>query len=278
MSHYKLVASDMDETFLHDSCIIPEGNKAALARMRELGVLFVPCSGRAYNSIAANLDTLDPELLGETYIVSYNGGFINRYGDPKPLCTCGLSHEAADAIYRRGRKLGLCIHVCFDDGTYNVFDPPASERDFLASYPSIRYQTCEGHPDLSFLEAKPIVKVLYMSDDFDALRELGASMGDFAEELGAAITFSSNRYMEFMPQGVTKATGLAKLAEILGIDLDQIIGFGDSANDIAMLDAAGLGVGVANATDDAREHCDVVLDSTCFDGALPELVERFLEP
>ena len=104
MSRYKLVASDMDETFLHDSCIIPEGNKAALARMRELGVLFVPCSGRAYNSIAANLDTLDPELLGETYIVSYNGGFINRYGDPKPLCTCGLSHEAADTIYRRGRS------------------------------------------------------------------------------------------------------------------------------------------------------------------------------
>ena len=107
----------MDETFLHDSCIIPEGNKAALARMRELGVLFVPCSGRAYNSIAANLDTLDPELLGETYIVSYNGGFINRYGDPKPLCTCGLSHEAADTIYRRGRELGLCVHVCFNDGT-----------------------------------------------------------------------------------------------------------------------------------------------------------------
>ena len=194
MSRYKLVASDMDETFLHDSCIIPEGNKAALARMRELGVLFVPCSGRAYNSIAANLDTLDPELLGETYIVSYNGGFINRYGDPKPLCTCELSHEAADTIYRRGRELGLCVHVCFDDGTYNVFDPPASERDFLASYPSIRYQTCEGHPDLSFLEAKPIVKVLYMSDDFDALRELGATMGDFAEDLGTAITFSSNRY------------------------------------------------------------------------------------
>ena len=117
-----------------------------------------------------------------------------------------------------------------------------------------------------------------MSDDFDALRELGATMDDFAEELGAAITFSSNRYMEFMPQGVTKATGLAKLAEILGIELDQIIGFGDSANDIAMLDAAGLGVGVANVTDDAREHCDAVLDSTCFDGALPELVERFLEP
>lgn len=278
MSHYKLVASDMDETFLHDSCIIPEGNKAALARMRELGVLFVPCSGRAYNSIAANLDTLDPELLDSTYIISFNGGFINRYGDPKPLCTCGISYEAADAIYRRGRELGLCIHVCFDDGTYNVFDPPASERDFLASYPSIRYQTCEGHPDLSFLEKKPIVKVLYMSEDFDGLRKLGATMNDFAEDLGTAITFSSNRYLEFMPQGVTKATGLAKLAELLGIGLDQIIGFGDSANDIAMLDAAGLGVGVANVTDDAREHCDVVLDSTCFEGALLELVERFLEP
>lgn len=118
-----------------------------------------------------------------------------------------------------------------------------------------------------------------MSDDFDALRELGATMGDFAEDLGTAITFSSNRYMEFMPQGVTKATGLAKLAPrfwALASTRSSASAIRLTISPCSMLQA--WVVGVANATDDACEHCDVVLNSTCFDGALPELVERFLEP
>ena len=43
---YRLVASDMDETFLDADHAIPEANLRALRRMRELGVLFVPSSGR----------------------------------------------------------------------------------------------------------------------------------------------------------------------------------------------------------------------------------------
>ena len=45
-----------------------------------------------------------------------------------------------------------------------------------------------------------------------------------------------------------------------------------------LIAAAGLGVGVANVTDDVRPVCDLVLDTTGPDGALPELVERIVEP
>lgn len=275
---YKLVASDMDETFLHSSHIIPEPNVRALARMKELGVLFVPCSGRAYNSIAANLETLDQSLLEGTYVISCNGGFINRYGDPEPLTRCGLEFESANSIYKRGRELGMCMHVCFTDGTYNCFNPTKKELEFLAPYPSINYYDRADHEDIEFLESHDIVKTMYMSDDFEGLMELGESLRPWAAELGADITFSSQRYLEFMPQGINKGVGIENLCKMLGIDISETIAIGDAANDIGMLDAAGLGVGVSNVTDDAREHCDVVLESSGFEGALPELVERFLEP
>ena len=42
---YKLIASDMDETFLDGAHRIPAANVDALRRLRELGVLFVPSSG-----------------------------------------------------------------------------------------------------------------------------------------------------------------------------------------------------------------------------------------
>lgn len=275
---YKLVACDMDDTFLQSSCGVPEPNVRALARMKELGVLFAPCSGRAYNSIAANLETIDRSILDGTYIVSFNGGFIQRYGNPEPLVRCGLDFEAATRIYQHGLDQPVCIHVCFSDGTYNVFSPTEKERAYLAPYPSISYYEKSEHADIDFLESHDIVKVLYMSDDFAWLREFGETQRAFAHECGAEVTFSSNRYMEFMPTGVTKAGGLARLCDMLGIDISEAIALGDSENDISMLDAAGLGVGVANVTDEARAHCDAVLKTTGYDGALPELVERFLEP
>lgn len=53
---------------------------------------------------------------------------------------------------------------------------------------------------------------------------------------------------------------------------------GDAANDIDMVRAAGFGVGVANASPDLVPYCDVVLETSAYDGAFPELCERYLEP
>ena len=102
---------------------MPRANLRALKRMRELGVLFVPSSGRWYSSIMDNFSGEARELIEGGYVLSYNGGFINRVGDPTPLTTCGLSNECANAIYAKGLELGLCMHVNVADG--HVFVPDA---------------------------------------------------------------------------------------------------------------------------------------------------------
>lgn len=274
---YRLVASDMDETFLDSNHAIPPANLRALRRMRELGVLFVPSSGRWYSSIMDNFPGEVRELLEGSYVLSYNGGFINRVGDPEPLTTCGLSRACAEELYARGRELGLAMHINVADGHVFVSDADDDERAYLASISGVTHVNSRDHPDLSFLEGRDIVKILYVNRDFDALQELGASLAPVAERLGVEVTFSSKRYLEFMPAGVNKGTGLARLAEMLEIPLSEVIAVGDSANDLSMIQAAGLGVGVANVTDDVRPSCDVVLNTTGMDGAFEELVERFLE-
>ena len=93
---YKLIASDMDETFLDGHHQIPPANLPALKRLRELGVLFVPSSGRGYLSIMDNFEDIDPALMEGTYVISYNGGSINRFGDPEPIFSHNLDHDLAD--------------------------------------------------------------------------------------------------------------------------------------------------------------------------------------
>ena len=211
-------------------------------------------------------------------MLSYNGGFINRVGDPTPLTTCGLSNECANTIYAKGLELGLCMHVNVADGHVFVNDAPARERDYLESITGVTHFRGSDHPDLSFLEGRGIVKILYVDWDFDALQELGRGLVPMAERLGVEITFSSKRYLELMPAGGDKGAGLTHLADMLGIPMSEVIAVGDSANDLSMIKAAGLGVGVTNVTDDVRPYCDVVLETAGTDGAFSELVERFLEP
>lgn len=274
---YKLVASDMDDTFLgHGHTVIP-ANAEALRRMRELGILFVPASGRPYPSVMSNLDEIEDVLEG-SYVISLNGEFINRAGDPEPIFGSEMDRAAAEDIWAHGRELGLCMHIYTASGTYFVANLSEEEREWIKGLGDI-IDLGPAPADFSFAGDDPVVKLLYQSEDFGYLQRLGAQMA--ASELDAgkiAITYSSNRYLEFMPAGISKGTGLIKLAGYLGIDMGETVGVGDAANDVEMIRAAGLGVGVANASADLVPFCDVVLKTDAYAGAFPELVEEYLEP
>jgi hydroxymethylpyrimidine pyrophosphatase-like HAD family hydrolase len=60
------------------------------------------------------------------------------------------------------------------------------------------------------------------------------------------------------PKGISKATGLQEVCKLLGITMDQIVAFGDSRNDLKMIQAAGLGVAMGNAQDVVKQAADHV--------------------
>lgn len=273
---YKLVASDMDETFLDGEHRIPEANIRALRRMRELGVLFVPSSGRPYDSIMDNFRDVDQDLLEGTYVLSYNGGFINRYGDPDPILTTTIDRDIIEALYRHGVEHRIPMHIYTPSGKiFTQFLMP-EEREYVKGIVGV-VELDDEQDTLDFAGDEPFVKILYVAMGLDAVKELGEEVRPLLDPDRVQITYSSDRYVEFVPAGIDKGTGLAHLAEMLGIDMSETIGVGDSANDLAMIEAAGLGVGVANVSDDARPHCDLVLDTPASEGAFLELVERVLE-
>ena len=274
---YRLVASDLDDTFLATGHKLIPANIEALRRMRELGILFVPASGRPYPSIMNNFVGVE-DILEGSYVISLNGEFINRFGDPDPILESTMDRASIEYLWERGRELGLCMHIYTASGKFYVTDLTESERIWLEDLDEV-IDLGPAPADLSFAGDDPLVKLLYQSADFGYLQRLGAQIA--ASEIDpdkVSITYSSNRYVEFMPAGVNKGTGLANLAAHLGIDMAETVGVGDAANDADMVRAAGLGVGVANASADLVPVCDVVLKTSAYDGAFPELVENYLEP
>ena len=92
-----------------------------------------------------------------------------------------------------------------------------------------------------------------------------------------AVSYSSNRYMEFNALGVDKGQGLIDLANKLGIDIKDTIAVGDNYNDISMLKVAGLAVAANNAVDDVKAICDYVTEANNNEGVVAEVIERFID-
>ena len=267
---YKLIACDLDETLNGNDRTIPARNVEAIKRASELGVKFIPATGRGYNSVRETL--VDLELLDKEgeYVISYNGGAITENKGNRLLHFQGLPFEEAEELYRRGLNYDVCIHVYTREMVY-AYNITQEEIARLSK----RMQVTEVFDrDLQFLAGQDIAKVLYENRDFDYLKKIEEELKDITGNMD--VSFSSNRYIEFNSKGVTKGAGLRFVAEMLGIKREETIAIGDNFNDLSMIQEAGLGVGVQNTIQGMRQYCDYITEATNDEGGVGEVIEKFI--
>ena len=268
---YKIIACDLDETLLNRSDKrVSDANREAIRKAGELGVKFVPASGRGYKSIEKTLRELDLYNKKDEYVMSFNGGAITENHGEKLLYFQGIDFETAEELYRRGLNYNVCIHVYTKEVVY-VYNFIKQERDFLTGRMEVEEVFDKN---LNFLRGQEIVKCLYMNTDHEYLNQIADDLKDITGDMD--VSYSSNRYLEFNQKGVNKGAGLMKLAEILGVDIKDTIAIGDNYNDLAMIRVAGLGVGVANTVEELKSKCDYVTQANCDESAVAEVIRRFI--
>lgn len=269
---YKLIASDMDETLLNDDHEICQRNIDLIKKARDLGVKFVPATGRGYASIQRDLKILGLyDELGE-YVISFNGGALTENKDNKLLDFQGLSFDKMKEIFEFGLNCDVCQHVYTQDKLY-VFNISESEAKRI-EHQKVECEILEDN-NVDFLKDTPISKILYQNIDVPYLMSLEPLMKDIVEG-HCAVSYSSNRYMEFNKLGVDKGQGLINLANILGIDIKDTIAVGDNYNDMPMLKVAGLSVAAGNSVQAVKDACDYVCDSDNNEGVIAEVIEKFI--
>ena len=69
---------------------------------------------------------------------------------------------------------------------------------------------------------------------------------------------NSGSFGEFVWKGIDKASGIRRVAEYYGASMEDTIAFGDSMNDAAAIDAAGIGVVMGDSPDELKEMADLV--------------------
>jgi len=241
----RLIATDMDGTLLADDGRIPPENIRAIRAAQERGITVALATGRFPEN--AYLKLLDQGL--SCPIMGENGAnIVDEH--LRPLAMHAMETEAA----KRALEILLASGAaCFIFGHRCVCTTRLDDRH---------------HSELSHGDRARALGITYYHGP-DAARELvsgpvhkfyvcnNVPLEPIREQLqtvpGLWITRSGDYNIEVMPQGIDKGHGLREYAGYLGVPMSQVMALGDHDNDAPMLRAAGWGVAMANASEEAKK-------------------------
>lgn len=266
---YRLLAVDLDETLLDASSGISPRNKKAIGAAAGRGVIVIISTGRIYCSALPYVKELD---LNEAWpVISYQGALISTMGTGEVLLHCPMTLPTAVAVAAAAEESNeeICAYIdghCFinRENRYSRF---YQKKDDLSVQ-------IVGRLD-RFLEQggrRPTKMTIFnWEGEFTALKN--SLRGSHPDEFTMLRPYPY--FLEFTHRKATKGQALRWLAGKLDIRREEIISFGDSSNDLDMIQYAGLGVAVANAVPEVLEAADLVTAANIEDG-VARLIEEYI--
>lgn len=261
---YKLIALDMDGTLLNSKGEISDKNILAIRMAEERGILIVISTGRAvqgiekYNSV---LKLSDP-------VVAYNGAMIADLGTQTIMFEKCLEVNDAKKIIEIGRSYNTTMCIWSKNKLYvNEINDRVENYKKLSGVEPIYMQ------DEEELCSQGITKILW----YDTVENIAKFNVGFAVDEFEQVSYckSMPHFLEFFNKEVSKATAMKKVGEIYGIKASEMIAVGDGANDVSMIEYAGLGVAMANAEEELKMKANIVTKSNDEDG-VAEVIYRYL--
>lgn len=268
----KVLFLDLDGTLLNDSKDITPGNREALARALRRGHRVVITTGRPLSS-----GRIQSELLGLTspgcYLIACNGGVIFDSFQKEILFQKPLPRDTALEILRLCDAHGIHAQTYGDAGV--LVEPRCEDKElqYYCTVNRIGYRVLDSF-DRELKHDPSKVLCIHLTDH-EALEALGqdirARLGDRAD-----CFFSSRHFLEIVPKGVNKGNAVAQMCQQLGVDIADAIAVGDAQNDLPMIQAAGLGVCMANGEAQVKAAADYITTRDNNHDGVAEVVEKFM--
>ena len=292
----RLVALDLDGTLLDSQSQISPRTRQAIADAVAHGVVVLPATGRPLS----NLPPVVAQLTGIRYAITSNGAAVwdlgadpmgavySRYcnaaehttSEPTALIRCPMPVELAREVFALYMEYPGALSIFSDGRTYR--DLVSMER-FGKRFARRTGSTEARQPndgrftvvrDLTEWMSRHAHEVEKFCMFFDTAEQAQAALPRFRALAGAEVVQGSPDNIELTAQGVDKGTALLALADLLHIPREATVAVGDSENDRAMLEKAGIAAVMANGMPHIQALADLVSANDCDHDGVAELFER----
>ena len=259
----KLVAIDMDGTLLNSKKELLEETKQYFKNFhnKNTETLLVLCTGRPETGIRPYLKDLG-YLEENHYIISQNGANIYESQTGKRVMDAFVDSAAIQKWIELGKKHGVSVMGAGVDYYYSFDEGPTEWMEYDVKIVNGSLKRISKEESLS----TDFYKLLLLGEE-EQLNEFETVIpNDWRDEF--YVVRSQKYLIEVLTKGVNKAFGLEKLANKLGIQPSEIVAIGDAANDIEMLQYAGLAIAMGNASEEVKAIADIVTDTNENNGVI----------
>ena len=274
MNDIKIISFDLDGTLLNSNKELSPKNAEALARAAAAGVYLVPATGRALVALPEVVRSL-PFIR---YVITANGAQVLDTQEGTSIARAEIPLPQAVDIMRYFDTVSG-IYDCFLDDKpwmtrafFDKIEDFAPDEHMLKMLRELRQPVDELK---AFIQAqgKDVQKVQIFTWDEEARADMLQNLA--TRFPGTVVSSSALNNVEINNEHANKGEALRRLAAHLGVDMARTMAFGDGLNDISMIRAAGVGVAMANASQEVQDAADFVTLS-CDESGVSAGIEKFL--
>ena len=274
---YKMVCIDMDGTLLNRRKKISVYNKKIIKLAHNKGIEIVVTTGRLYNSAAyfSKILGVDSPVIaanGAIVIDQKTNEIIYEQEIPKDVCLKMLEVLIKNKISFHFNTMSTiyCSNLLSKIGTKIYMSKQLNFENLNIKYRIIK--GIEGWNKIFDIEEGKIAKCIAISPKKEKVIKVRREL----DNLGDVISFASGYHsIEVNYNCVSKVNAIKALINKYNINKDELICIGDSENDISMIEYAGVGVAMGNASDDVKQIADYITDSNNRDG-VAKAIEKFI--
>lgn len=256
---YQLIATDLDGTLLNSRSMLSQRTINTIERLKVLDKIIVIASGRTYGEIVRLIEPLNLLSYHKAYFICYNGVLTVKTHPFTVLMKMSLHKEDVQEIIKSIGPTDLKFHVFGDNKLFLSNDIELSLESHQSKDTKI-LKVDMNHYD----QIEDVYKILLYHDK----KRLDTFKNNLPPYIANnfSVVKSNDQLLEIFHKEGSKGHALEYLSNILKIDRDEVIAFGDEENDMTMIQYAGLGVAMGNAKPNVIAAADYITLSHDFDG------------
>ena len=269
----KLICIDMDGTLLMDDHQVSEVDQAAIKAAVKQGVHVAITTGRVYNCARLSAKTIGLT----TPIIASNGAFIGGTNGETIYENPLLIEDVRDFLEITTQH-GLLAYLTANFGLISLQELPETNlykqlNKMLKEDEQIQLVVLSSLDEIYGHYEGQILKGVCLAPNQDILNEVKAEIKAKCPHLEVVSSWKNN--FEVMKKGSSKGEAVKQLTKYFNLTPDEVMCIGDSENDLSMIQFAGVGVAMGNATEDVKQAAQFITTSNK-EGGVANAIEHFV--